>query len=282
MPFGMSIAVVIVSYNVCAALRSCLQSLQRAGPWAEVVVVDNASSDGSAAMVAAWPAAATDLPLRLLQLQENCGFGLAVNRAVAAVTAPFVLLLNPDTELPAGAAGRMAQLWAATPTAGAMGFRQVDGQGFWQLAVGPPPTFGSEWLRRALQRRLDARHRRIAWGLDRWLRRPRPVGWVAASALLVPRQLFLQLDGFDARFFLYFEDIDFCLRLRQLGRQVIYEPRLTLVHHRGASAAHSPQLAGRAYRRSQLYFWDKHHGRLQGRLLRAYLALQHGLPAARS
>jgi GT2 family glycosyltransferase len=78
------------------------------------------------------------------------------------------------------------------------------------------------------------------------------------------------VDGFDERFFLFFEDIDFCLRLRAQGGRVYYVPSITVLHRRGRSAAQAPGVAGRAYRESQLRFWEKHRGPRIARIVAAY------------
>jgi N-acetylglucosaminyl-diphospho-decaprenol L-rhamnosyltransferase len=270
----MQVGILIVSYNVHDALQQCLQAVSRLGAGVEAIVVDNASSDASAALIAqhsAQSAAAATAPVRGLILAENCGFGRAVNLAAQATQAEYLLLLNPDTQLPRQALDCLVQALKDDPTLWAVGGRQVDAQGHLQLAVGAHPSYTTELLRRFVQRRLNSRSPGMGRALDWWLRAPRQVAWVAGSALLVRRTAFERLGGFDERFFLYFEDIDLCLRLRRAGGKIAYLPGATLLHHRGLSArANAPQ-AQRAYRDSQAYFWDKHHGRCYGLPLRAYL-----------
>jgi GT2 family glycosyltransferase len=98
--------------------------------------------------------------------------------------------------------------------------------------------------------------------------------------LLVRRSAFEAAGGFDENFFLFFEDIDFCLRLRRGGGRVVYDPAITILHHRGASAAQVPAKAKLAYRRSQLYFWGKHRPAWESALLRFYLRTKGELPPA--
>jgi GT2 family glycosyltransferase len=162
--------------------------------------------------------------------------------------------------------------------ADALGVRQVDGSGFVQLACGPGPSVLAELGRKLVQRRLDQRDRWVAAGLERLLPRPRQVPWVAASCLLVRRDAFAAVEGFDEGFFLFFEDIDFCLRLREVGRRVWYDPTVTILHHRGASAAHRPGSSAQHYRRSQLRFWGKHRGPWTRAAVGAYLRLRGVFP----
>jgi hypothetical protein len=266
----MRLSVVVVSYGVRDLLARCLTSIAGA---AEVTVVDNASPDGSAAMVRErFPS------MRLLELPENRGFAAAANAGARATDGDALLLLNSDAELPAGALPRMARALACRSDAWAVGFRQVDGEGCFQLSLGLRPTLATELLRRTVQRRLDRGDRWLAAALDRLLSFPLRVPWVAASALLVRRDAFDRVGGFDERFFLYFEDIDFCLRLRAAGGRIYFDPSVTILHHRGASAATHRARAARAYRESQILFWEKHHGPWARHLVRTYLRLRGVAP----
>jgi N-acetylglucosaminyl-diphospho-decaprenol L-rhamnosyltransferase len=260
------VAVVVVSFNVREHLESCLASLADAE---QVVVVDNNSSDGSPAMVRErFP------EVELVAFEDNRGFAAAVNAGVARAHSDYILLLNPDAVLPSGGLEAMCGALAARPSAWAVGFRQVDAVGRFQLAVGPPPSLPLELVRRMVQRSLDGGNEILSALVDRMLSRSISVPWVAGSCLLVTRDAFERVGGFDERFFLYFEDIDFCLRLRRAGGTVWYDPSVTVVHHRGASAASANGLAERAYRDSQLWFWEKHRGRAVRALVHGYQRLR--------
>jgi GT2 family glycosyltransferase len=258
----MSPSVLIVSYGTRDRLRQCLASL---GDGAEVVVVDNNSPDGSADMVRA------EFPhVTLIALPTNQGFSVGVNAAARAARGDLLLLLNPDSLVGHDDLARMPALLAALPGASAVGFRQVDERGDFQLTVGPPPSLALELVRRYVQRRLDAGDAGLGRRLDRLLSRPRRVPWVAGSVLLTTRAAFDAVGGFDESFFLYFEDIDFCLRLHAQVGPVWYHPGLTVTHVRGESARSNPGVARRAYRESQLRYWSKHRGWLVRTLVRAY------------
>ncbi|MBI3178705.1 MAG: glycosyltransferase family 2 protein [Deltaproteobacteria bacterium] len=267
------VTAVIISFNVREALRRCLHSLSEVD---EVVVVDNASDDASADLVT------SEFPhVHLVRLAQNRGFGPAVNLAAMHAHGDALLLVNPDAVLPAGAVAHMRQRLAEWPQATAIGFRHVDQQGHFQLSVGPPASLCLALVRRFVQRRLDRGSQWLAALIDRLLARPRRVPWVAASLLLVRRHAFAAVSGFDERFFLYFEDVDLCLRLRAAGGEVVYDPSITVTHERGASVKVEPELAGRAYRESQLYFWRKHRGAAAAWLVEQYLRLR-GLGPAHS
>lgn len=127
-----------------------------------------------------------------------------------------------------------------------------------------------------MQRRLDrpgsVGARLAAAGLRRFAPGPRLVAWVAGSALLVERAAFVRVGGFDPGYFLYFEDIDFCLRLGRAGGRVVFDPTLTVLHHRGRSMAQAPGRARVAYRDSQRRLARAHLGALEGRLVAAWAA----------
>ena len=210
----MQTSVIIVSFNTRATLLRCLETVVGTAP---ICVVDNASTDGTAASVRErFP------QVQLIELPSNQGFSVAVNAGARAVGGNCLLLLNPDTEVPPGGVARMERLLMRRPQAAAVGFRQVNATGAFQLAAGPYPNLLNEALRRVVQRRLDADHPWMGRLMDRLLSKPRPVAWVAGSSLLVRRADFDRVGGFDEGFFLYFEDIDFCLRLQtQVGACVL-------------------------------------------------------------
>lgn len=270
----MRISIIIVSYNVRDVLARCLASVRHGD---EVIVVDNASPDDSADYVRThWP------HVKLIALPENRGFSAAINEGARHATGDAYLLLNPDAEVLPGTLEKMpeALLARVRQNAWAVGFRQVDEQGNFQLAVGPTPTLPGEALRMVVQRSLDAGSVRLGRILDRLLQRERVVPWVAGAAMLVWRHAFEKVGGFDERYFLYFEDIDFCLRLKAHGGTVYYDPSITVMHRRGVSAAKSRTLAQRAYRESQLQFWDVHRGPTMRRVVQGLLKLRGVAPSA--
>jgi GT2 family glycosyltransferase len=262
------LSVLVVSHNVAPLLRRCLASLTEAD---EIVVVDNDSNDDSVEMVRReFPTVA------LIASADNRGFSAGVNAAARVATGDFLLLLNPDAEVAPGVLSSMRDRLGRRPKAAALGFRQVDKDGVFQLSFGPPPSLVLELARMVVQRRLDAGDRRLAGLIDRIFSRPVRVPWVSGSALLVRRAAFESAGGFDEAFFLYFEDIDFCLRLRREVGPVFYMPTPTVLHHRGRSAAGDPCAADRAYRRSQLLYWRRYRGDRVAGLIRRYHRARFG------
>src|SRR6478672_10080719 len=134
------LSVIVVSYNVRELLRACLGSLRAAGAELslQTLVVENASADGSAAMVVA------DFPeVELLDLGQNAGFSAANNAAIERATAPLILLLNPDTEVPPDALTTLRDFMAARPRCGVVGPRLLNSDGSFQASAWPQPTLGA-------------------------------------------------------------------------------------------------------------------------------------------
>lgn len=253
------VAVLIVSYNVRTALSRALCSIP---PSAHTVVVDNASTDGTVQHVRAHHPQVT-----LCALPQNRGFSYAVNRAAALTQATYLLVLNPDAWLTEGALDalkRSLEHHAQALGAWVVGPRQVDDAGRLQLSHGPRPSLVGEACRRTVQGRLDRPQSFAAHLVRRALSlavpRPKRVAWVAGSAMMMRRQHFERIGGFDPKFFLYFEDIDFCLRIERAGGTTVYDPTITVGHSRGVSAKGAQNLAQNAYRDSQRYFARRHQG----------------------
>ena len=256
-----SLSIIIVNYNVERCLVRCLKSID---PGADVWVVDNASTDQSVSIVQ------KDFPwVNLIASNENLGFSKAVNLAVKKSKGDAILLLNPDTELKPHS-HQLILKRCTNLHANAFGFRQVDKNERFQLSFGFRPNVTNEFLRRIIQRRLDRKSLLLGTIIDRVFSRKTSVSWVAGSSLLVGRDAFDKIDGFDEKFFLFFEDIDFCLRLAQSGIHIFYDPAITLLHHRGESSKTNVQASEQAYRRSQRYFWERHHGALAGSMMSFY------------
>lgn len=284
----MPIAAVIVNYNsggeLAVALRSIASDL--AGLAWEAVVVDNASSDGSAAAAEAFGA-----NVRLLINRENVGFGRGVNQGVRGTTAPLVLILNPDCRLVPGAVAAMRTELESHPGCAIVGPRVLDPDGAVQgSARGDPDMLTGVFGRRSVLRRLwpglPAAARNVV--TDEAIRSGLssvPVDWVSGACMLVRREAFEAVHGFDERYFLYWEDADLCRRLRTHGYHVRYVPGATAIHRVGQSSRTAPAASIRAFHASAYRYYATHVApaalsprRLLARLLlaaRCWLALRH-------
>ncbi len=272
---GPVLSIVIVSYNARGDLDRCLQSLAAVPPVTphELVVVDNASPDGSAAAVrAGWPA------VRLVALERNLGFAAACNVGIRSSSGELVLLLNSDTIVPAGAIDRLVARLRAEPAAAAAGPRLIDADGLPELSFGRMIAPHTELRQKVLTRLLERRVTPVVRYVWRMVSRETYADWVSGACLLVRRADADAVGLLDERFFLYTEDVDFCARLRASGRRILFTPAAEVVHLRGRSRASAPRAADVAYRRSQLAFYAKHHPRWTP-WLRLYLRLRGKLPA---
>ncbi|MCA9962175.1 MAG: glycosyltransferase family 2 protein [Chloroflexota bacterium] len=231
------LSVIIVSYNTRQLLDDCLASLQQAEAprgGLEIIVVDNASHDGSQEMVA------TKYPdVQLLALTENLGFAAANNRGVALANGRYYLFLNSDTRIEAEALERPLTYLCDHPEAGAITVKLIYPNG--QRDPDNHRGFPTPW--NALCHFT---------GLGKLFRHsPRFNGYfqsyadfsqthaidvTAGSFLMMPAALFQQIGGWDETYFFYGEDIDLCYRIRQTGAQIIYYPHVQVLHYKGASS----------------------------------------------
>ena len=258
-----TLAIVIVSHNTRSDLENCLQSLHDHPPQAphEIVVVDNASRDGSAdAVRSRWPA------VRVIALNSNVGFAAANNQGIRATNSELILLLNSDTIVPDGSLDRLIAALQELPGASIVGPRIVDGEGRPELSYGRMMTPLSE-LRQKLLLRFASPAR-----LTAMTSHTRRVDWVTAACLLVRRGDAEAAGLLDERYFMYCEDVDFCAAVRANGGTIYFTPVTEIIHLRGRSWGARSQ-APESYGRSQLAFYRKHHPGWVP-LLRLYLGLR--------
>jgi len=246
--------IIIVNYNTRDELAQCLTSLEAHPPdrLSEIVVVDNASGDGSADMVETrWP------EVRLLGQPRNLGFAAANNIGIRATHAPFVLLLNSDTVVPQGSLDRLLERLVESGAA-AVGPRLVDGEGRPEVSFGPMLSPFAE-LRQRRRVRMAARRGGYArWYVERLLADEREVDWVSGACLLVRRDAAVAAGLLDERYFMYEEDVDFCAALRATGGRIRYVPAVEVQHLRGRSIRRAHTHGATHYDRSHLAFYEKH------------------------
>lgn len=264
----LDLAIVIVSYNTRSDLENCLQSLHDHPPHAshEIVVVDNASRDGSVEAVRSrWPG------VSVIALTSNVGFASANNAGIRRTESELVLLLNSDTIVPEGAIDRLIAALHELPGASVVGPKIVDDAGHLELSYGRMMTPLAELRQKLLVR--YASPLTLSW----MTAETRQVDWVTAACMLVRRRDAEAAGLLDERYFMYCEDVDFCAAVRANGGNVYFTPLAQVVHLRGRSWRANPAATAESYRRSQLAFYRKHHP-LWVPLLKVYLALRGKLP----
>jgi len=260
-----SLRIVTVNWNAGALLRDCVASVPAAltgGVALErMMVVDNASSDGSADGL---EGAAPEVPVTVLRNAGNHGFAAACNQGAAGSAADYLLFLNPDTRLSAASlAPALAHLEdPANARVGALGIRLVDEAGHTQRCCARAPTPArlvaqSVGLDRAFPG-LFPPHFMTEWDHAD----TRPVDQAMGAFLMVRRALFEELGGFDERFFVYFDDVDLCLRVRQAGWSVVHFAGASAYHRGGGTTDRVRDIRLFYGLRSRLLFVAKHHGPL--------------------
>jgi N-acetylglucosaminyl-diphospho-decaprenol L-rhamnosyltransferase len=248
-----SVSAVVVSYNSAGYLPDCLRSLRSEGV-TSVVVVDNASADGSAAVVAA-----DDPGVGVVQTGANLGFGTAANRGVAATAGEYVLIMNPDTVVEPGTVKALSDALDNDPGLAVVGPRieNLDGTLYPSVRRFPDLTvaFGHAFLGLVWPRNpFTRRYRMLDWDHDR---PSTDVDWVGGACILVRRTAFEMVGGFDEAYFMYVEDVDLCWRLGQAGWRVGYEPGGRVVHALGGSSRAMPYRMIAEHHRSLLRFVSK-------------------------
>lgn len=250
------LSVCIVNWNTRELLRACLGSLYRYPPDVpfEVIVVDNASGDGSAAMVRA------EFPqVVLIANAANVGYARGNNQALARAQGEYLLLLNPDTEVFSDTLNRAIAFLKAHPEAGAVGAKQLFPDGRVQASVrGFPTPANLLWevlgLARLFPRWLGG-YRMRGFTYDRVAVVDQPM----ATFLMVRRAVVEQVGLMDEAFPLFFNDVDWCYRIVQAGWRIYFVPEVQILHHGGASTRQVRLSAIRESHRALEVFYRKHY-----------------------
>ena len=293
------LSIVIVSWNVRELLAACLRSVVRGQEsgvrsqesesesrknlipdpcslTSEIIVVDNASSDGSAAVVAAeFPA------VRLIANRENWGFTGGNNQGLAVARGRYVFFLNPDTVVVDAALGTLLAYMEEHPEVGACGPQLRYGDGSLQPSRRRFPTFMTAIFESTP----------LAWhwpaALNPWARRYRmedrpqgaqlagaeaePVDWLVGAALLVRREVLAQVGGFDEGYFMYSEELDWCRRAKDAGWQIVYVPAAQVIHYEGKSSEQVVAARHIRFQTSKVRYFRKFHGAFRAEALRVFI-----------
>jgi len=252
------VSVIIVSWNTRELLRQSLASVVASPLVLETFLVDNNSTDGSVEMVRA------EFPhVTVIANDVNVGFGLGNNQALALVKGEFVLLLNPDAQLEDGALDRLVEALDREPGAAVVGPMVVNEDGAAQSTRRRFPTVQTLFFESTpLQSLLPSTHPwlRDYYVLDRSDDEAHEVDWLVGACLLVRRSAVEQIGGFDERFFMYFEETDWCRRFRQAGWSVRFEPAAVARHLGGQSSDQVPARRQCEFNESKCRYARKWHG----------------------
>jgi N-acetylglucosaminyl-diphospho-decaprenol L-rhamnosyltransferase len=310
------LSIIIVNWNVRDLLRMCLRSVlscqlavvssevfvpaklttENCELTTEIIVIDNASSDGSAAMVAAEFA-----EVRLIANTENLGFTRGNNQGLAVARGRCVFFLNPDTELVGYALETMLAHLDADPEVGALGPQLRYGDGSLQSSRRRFPTFATAlfestplawhwpanpWVRwyrmedqvsgiRGQESEVTPTVRRVGGQGEVKVDSPAPIGqevdWVVGAALMVRREVLAQVGGFDEGYFMYSEELDLCRRIKEAGWRIVYLPAAQIIHHEGKSSEQVVAARHIRFQTSKVRYFRKFHGPLQAEALRVFI-----------
>jgi GT2 family glycosyltransferase len=261
------LSIIIVSFNDKSHLEECLSSIKEnvQNINYETLIVDNNSSDGSQEFIRQnYP------EVKLITNQENVGFAVALNRGIRRSEGEFFLFLNTDTVIYPEALNLLLEELKNSPGIGAIGPALLKRENAYQVSFGRRVSFISEifqkfFLNPFYKLRLKSAQKR------------KEVGWLSAACFMTRREVLEDVGLFDENFFLYFEDIDLCYRLRRKGWSLVFFPQARVFHKGGTSTRQDKVQSRFEYRKSQLYFYQKHNSKVSVSLLRLYLGLNFSL-----
>lgn len=270
----MDISVIIVNWNSKDFLRKCVRSLdeQTRGVSMEIVVVDSGSFDGCGEMLA------REFPhVRFIQSDKNLGFARGNNVAAKQAAGRFLVFLNPDTEMRGPALNKLFEAAVSLSKVGALGGHLLNSDGTVQTScLQSFPTIANQVLDAELFRKWFPCSR--LWGMAALyanISEPAEVEGISGACLMTPRALFEQVGGFNEHYFMYYEDMDYCLKVQKAGWKNYYVPAAVIVHHGGKSSGgeHSKFSSVMMAESGWRFFWTQ-HGAGQAAVFRACLAVK--------
>ena len=276
----MDISIIIVSWNVRDLLRNCLASVKQqtaAGEpqmadsgrrSCEIIVVDNASHDGTIEMLRAeFPDA------RVIANTENAGFTRANNQALAVAQGRYLFLFNPDTELRPGALQTLYDYAEAHPRVGIVGPQLFYGDGSVQSSRRRFPTLATAFLESTKLQQWFPRNRVLTryYMNDTRDDATQEVDWINGSAMFVRRAVYDQIGGLDEEFFMYSEELDWCYRAKRADWQIVYLPTAQVTHYEGKSSEQVVAARDIYFHSSKVRFFRKTRGAFISEVLRAFL-----------
>jgi len=263
------VSIILVNYNGVGVILDCLNSIEKfihSTPY-EVIVVDNASTDGSSELVAQKFS-----HIRLIQQAKNLGFGAGNNVGAQAAKGNFLFLLNTDTVLICDPLPHLLELIQSRPDVGIIGPQLLNSDGTLQLSVVPAIGLRGEYQAQQQLKKYQNSQNRAE--ICQQFQTIQEVEIVIGAAIFLRKQLFDSLGGFDENFFMYFEESDLCQRSRNQGWKILYTPKVALIHLQGQSVNQRADAMAIEYRKSQLYYYQKHRSLIEQILLRIYLLIK--------
>jgi GT2 family glycosyltransferase len=270
---ALTLSIIIVSWNVRELLAQCLHSIgaHRSELALEAIVVDSASSDGTPEMVREqfpW--------VRLEACPDNVGFPRGNNIGLGLARGQYILLLNPDTVVVGDALQTLVAYLQANEGVGVVGPQLLNGDGSVQSSRRRFPTVALGFLESTwLEPYAPASMLRRYYVLDRPDDQVLEVDWVTGAALMTRREVVEEVGGLDEAYFMYFEEPDFCRRVKRAGWRVVYVPQAQVVHYVGKSSEQAVTARHINFHRAKLRYYRKYHGALLAFVMRLYFLLSY-------
>ena len=265
-----SVSIVLINYNGLSFLNECLNSIEQFADVIsfEVIIVDNCSTDDSTKHIK------DNFPsITLICSNINLGFGKANNLAVKHSHGEHLLFLNTDTILTEHTPQILSDYLIQHQDVGVISPRITFRDGSYQLSCGKLPNLAIEFIDK-IRYGLDRKWHHVFGSLyNKQYSTIQEMGWLTGACLMMRRDVFEQIGGFDESFFMYFEDKDICKRVHEAGWKVVYYPQTSLIHLLGGSSSGVKKSTDTYYRDSQLYYYQKHLGKFQTAVLKFYLRL---------
>lgn len=269
----MDLSIIIINWNSKDYLRGCLKSIavNISDLKFEILVIDNASYDGSAQMVA------VEFPhVSFIQSDRNLGFSGGNNRAVRQAKGSFLLFLNPDTIMEEDALLTLVQTLRRLPDGAIAGARLLNTDRTLQTScVQSFPTILNQVLGSDLLYRWFPRS--TLWGMAALFeasKEPEPVEVISGACLMIKREIFERVGGFDEHYFMYSEDVDLCFKIYQIGFKSYYVPAASVIHHGGGSSQKARSAFSNVMLRESVYrFMRLHQGWLAAFFFRLFIGL---------
>lgn len=267
------LSIIIVNYNTSTLLKDCLNSLSRypSKEQFEIIVVDNGSTDDSVVMLEKiFP------NIQLIKNNFNLGFAKANNIGIKLSQGEYVLLLNSDTLILPKTLDKIIDYLDSHSDTGILGPKLIGPEGkirqmsWW----GQQPSITGEIIIKFFAPKYISKYPFIRFIINYLQKKERKVAHVAGASMAIRKKVFEDIGLLEENFFLCFEEPDFCWRAKKSGWEVIFNPDIEVVHRLGSSIKKMGDQFQIHYRKSQLYFYKKHHSKYQQNMLKLYLLIK--------
>jgi len=265
----MKLSIIIVGLNTKKWVISCLKSIFANKPEFsfEVIYVDNGSTDGSVEEIKRFP-------VKIIENKKNLGFTKANNIGISKSSGEILFFLNPDTKILGNTLSKMVRFLEKNPEIGVLGPRLYNSEKKdLQISYGGKLTptvalFSLTFLKKLFPKNIFFKKYFLTLPEKKI---PTEVEVVSGAALMIKKDIFEKIGGFDERFFAYFEENDLCLRVKKIGKKVVYFPMGEIIHYGGKATKNIPELSRKIFVQSRFKFFKKHYGALPALMTEGFM-----------